>query len=403
MPIRERKCKFGTVFDITVNDGYKLDVHGNKVQNRKYKTFKPPKDMSIRKARGIAREMELEMLRQFERKENLGSEKQLIEVWHWYKDYYAPNRLRESTIDLITQIMENKVIPDLGFIKIGDFTTARITQFLNEVAVIKDKETGRPLRPKQYYKDSYVRAIHSTLSRIFQVAISQGWIKENPCEHAIRPKKNKTEKKPPLELHQIKDIIKKTTEFTVLNAILQFQIYTGMRIGETLALTWDDVNFKNRTIKVNKTVNIINGNIYVGPPKTDNGFRTLYISDTLMSLLKLVKDDQDEKKTALRNVYEDHNLVFAGNTGNYINRHTVSARLASIKKGTDYEYITVHFLRHTNATLLLMNDVDLKTVSAHLGHSDINITADTYTDVLHARQKFVADLVELNLEDENDE
>lgn len=102
------------------------------------------------------------------------------------------------------------------------------------------------------------------------------------------------------------------------------------------------------------------------------------------------------------NVYEDHNLVFAGNTGNYINRHTVSARLASIKKGTDYESISVHFLRHANATLLLMNDVDLKIVSAHLGHSDINITADTYTDVLHARQNFVADLVDLNLEDEND-
>ncbi|WP_275055945.1 tyrosine-type recombinase/integrase [Catenibacterium mitsuokai] len=65
--------------------------------------------------------------------------------------------------------------------------------------------------------------------------------------------------------------------------------------------------------------------------------------------------------------------------------------------------MTVHFLRHTNATLLLMNDVDLKTVSAHLGHSDINIPADTYTDVLHARQKFVADLVEFNLEDKNDE
>lgn len=47
MPIRERKNKSGIVFDITVNDGYKLDVHGNKVQNRKYKTFKPPKDMSI--------------------------------------------------------------------------------------------------------------------------------------------------------------------------------------------------------------------------------------------------------------------------------------------------------------------------------------------------------------------
>ena len=98
-------------------------------------------------------------------------------------------------------------------------------------------------------------------------------------------------------------------------------------------------DFKKRTIKVNKTVNIISGNIYVGPPKTDNGFRTLYISDTLMNLLKLVKEDQDEKKKALCNVYEDHNLVFAGNTGNYINRHTVSSRLTSIKKGTDYRCV----------------------------------------------------------------
>ncbi|WP_083388000.1 tyrosine-type recombinase/integrase [Sharpea azabuensis] len=72
-----------------------------------------------------------------------------------------------------------------------------------------------------------------------------------------------------------------------------------------------------------------------------------------------------------------------------------------IKKGTNYDYITVHFLRHANATLLLMNDVDLKTVSAHLGHSDISITADIYADVLHFKQKYVAQLIEFNLEDDD--
>lgn len=90
-----------------------------------------------------------------------------------------------------------------------------------------------------------------------------------------------------------------------------------------------------------------------------------------MSLLKLAKEDRDEKKVTLRNIYDDHNLVFATGTKNYINRHT-------------------------NATLLLMNDVNLKTVSTHLGHSDINITTNTHTDVLHARQKCVAELIDLN-------
>ena len=72
-----------------------------------------------------------------------------------------------------------------------------------------------------------------------------------------------------------------------------------------------------------------------------------------------------------------------------------------IKKGTNYDYITVHFLRYANATLLLMNDVDLKTVSAHLGHSDISITADIYADVLHFKQKYVEQLIEFNLVDDD--
>ena len=400
MAIRERKGKNGITFQIICSDGLRTDKNGHVLQNRKYKTFKPPKDMGIRKARQIAREMELEMQSQFERQENIGSEKRLSEVWNWYKTYYAPNKLRETTIDALNNIMENKVIPELGHLKIGDITSNRITLFLNDVAVVKDKKTGRPLKPRQYYKDNYVRSIHSGLSRIFNVAISQGWIKENPCKNAIRPKKNKQVKKPPLEIEQIKDIIRKTSEFSVLNAIIQFQIYTGMRIGETLALTWDDIDFKKRTININKTVNFIKGEVIVGPPKTDNSYRTLSMSDTVYKLLKMVKQEQNERKTFLKNVYKDHNGVFTTTEGGYIDRHNVSSRLNTIKKGTDYDYITVHFLRHANATLLLMNDVDLKTVSSHLGHSDISITADIYADVLHFKQKYVAQLIEFNLEDD---
>ena len=73
---------------------------------------------------------------------------------------------------------------------------------------------------------------------------------------------------------------------------------------------------------------------------------------------------------------------------------------AHIKKWTDYEYITVHFLRHANATLLLMNDVDIKVVSAHLGHNDIQTTANIYADVLKSKEHQIAQLIEFNLEDD---
>ena len=70
------------------------------------------------------------------------------------------------------------------------------------------------------------------------------------------------------------------------------------------------------------------------------------------------------------------------------------------KKGTDYEYITVHFLRHANATLLIMNDVDIKVVSSHLGYNDIQTTANIYADVLKSKEHQIAQLIEFNLEDD---
>lgn len=75
-------------------------------------------------------------------------------------------------------------------------------------------------------------------------------------------------------------------------------------------------------------------------------------------------------------------MVFSQVTGNYIYRRDINNRLNTIKKGTDYEHITVHLLRHSNATLLLNSGVDIKIVSAHLGHNNISTTADIYADVL---------------------
>lgn len=401
MSITEKTNKDGTVtFHMTAYDGYKIDSKGHYVQARKYRSFRQPQDMGIREARKIAKELDLEFQRQFERDQNTGVEMRLEEVWNWYKNYYAPNKLRDTTFYNIKNMVEIKILPELGHLKIGQITTNRITMFLNDVSIKKDKETGKPLKPKQYYKDSYVQAIYSSLFRIFNVAISNGWIKDNPCNNAIKPRKNRTAKKKPLEIEQIKDILNKTNEYTTYNAIIQFQIYTGMRIGETLALTWDDIDFKKREININKTVNFIKTDFIVGPPKTENSYRTLGMNNAIYHLLKLTKKEQNVRKRELKNQYEDHNLVFSQVTGNYIYRTEINNRLNTIKKGTDYEYITVHFLRHANATLLLNNGVDLKIVSAHLGHNDIKTTANIYADVLKSQQQKVAQIIEFNLVDD---
>ena len=401
MSILEIKNKDGSIsFRITAYDGYKINSSGKYVQVRRYKTFKQPKNMGIRRARQVAKELDLEFQSQFEKEEIARSSMTLLEVWKSYEQYYAPNRLRDSTFAAFKSMMNTKILPKLGHLKIDSITTNRITMFLNEISIKTDPKTGKVLRPKQYYKDSYIQSIYSYLSRVFHYAISQGWIKDNPCTNAIKPRKNRTIKKPPLEINQIKDIINKTDNFSVYNAIIQFQIYTGMRIGETLALTWDDIDFDNLTININKTVNYVNKEFQVGPPKTENGYRIIGINNSVYHILILVKQEQDYRINELKNVYHNHNLVFSNETGEYIHKTNINKHLNNIKKGTDYEYITVHFLRHANATLLLNSGVDLKMVSAHLGHNDIQTTANIYADVLDMQKHKIAQIIEINLENE---
>ena len=397
MSIQERKTKTGISFRITAYDGYKIDKNGYYRQVRKTKTFKPPKDMPLRQARKIAQQMELDFTDQYKKNQASGVSMKLSEVWDWFSKYYAPNYLRESTQETMRNIVEAKILPEIGHIKLGDFSPNRITAFLYDVAIYKDKD-GKPIKPTKYYKDSYTQLIFSKLHTLFDIAVKQGWIKDNPCTNAIKPKRNKTQKLPPFDIDQIKDLLKRSENFDTYNAVIHFQLYTGMRIGETLALTWDDIDFEKRTININKTINYVKGEFKIGPPKTDNSYRILGMNNTVYSLLQQIKEEQDKMKKALKDVWQDLNLVFTQDTGGYIQKANINNRLSSLKKGTNYEYITVHSLRHANATLLLMNGVDLKIVSAHLGHNDIQTTANVYIDVLKSQQQVVAQLIEFNLE-----
>ena len=100
---------------------------------------------------------------------------------------------------------------------------------------------------------------------------------------------------------------------------------------------------------------------------------------------------------ALGDSFAHPEMVFSSANGNYRDRSALRTSFKRFLKGTEFEFLTLHQLRHCNATLLLNSGVDRKIVSEHLGHCDIGVTANIYADVLKSTKAKVADLVSLKL------
>lgn len=163
---------------------------------------------------------------------------------------------------------------------------------------------------------------------------------------------------------------------------------TGLRIGELLALTWDDISFENKEITVTKQMTYTKDratNKYankITTPKTKAGTRVVPLPEFLIPRLKELRVKELEKKMRLQNKCADLSLVFAAKLGGYLAFSSVRTSLDAILKENNIEHFKIHSLRHTYATRLFELGEQPKTVQALLGHSDITMTMNVYTHVL---------------------
>ncbi len=186
-------------------------------------------------------------------------------------------------------------------------------------------------------------------------------------------------------------------DYSVLNTIVKLLLFTGMRSGECLGLQWDDIDYTSKTITIRHTLSDVGGKHFLTTPKSKSSRRYISLSDSLAELLKEHKKHQLELQIAQYETFLHPEMVFTSDTGNYKDRSSLNTSFRKRLAGTDFDFLTLHSLRHCNATLLLNNGVDIKVVSDHLGHSDIGITADIYADVLASTRKKTAEIIELKL------
>ncbi len=145
------------------------------------------------------------------------------------------------------------------------------------------------------------------------------------------------------------------------------------------------------------TLSDVGGKHFLTTPKSKSSRRYISMSDSISELLREHKKHQLELQIAQSETFIHPEMVFTSDTGNYKDRSSLNTSFRNRIKGTAFDFLTLHSLRHCNATLFINSGIDIKVVSDHLGHSDIGITADIYADVLASTRKKTAKIIELKL------
>ena len=372
--------KRGNTFRIRVFFG--TDTNGKKLM--KSTTFTPPDGVTPKKAEKLAQEYAFEFEKHCKGYSQLNENMRFSQLADWYFTNYAPHELKESTVYTYKGQYKNHIEPVLGNMKVKDITTPKLTQIMQSY----------DLNP------ATVRKLYVIVQSIFHRGAEQGFIRESPCHNVILPKRKKSTKNKALDEDKLKRFIsfldsKPWDED--FKRIIKVLLYTGMRSGECLALAWEDINFENHTISINHTLTDIGGKHELTTPKTESSIRIIGMGQELKKILLEQKAYIKNLELVLGDNFAHPEMVFVSARGNYRDRNSVYHSLKRFTKGTEFEDMTLHQLRHCNATMLLNSGFDLKVVSEHLGHCDISVTADIYADVLRSMKAKTAEQIELLL------
>lgn len=288
-------------------------------------------------------------------------------ILDWMELYKKPPLVRQSTYDNYMLWIENHIIPELGHIELSKLETDDIQKLYSGMI-----EKGM--------SPASIQKVHQIVRSSLAKAVEKRVLIYNPSDATVRPSVGQTKAKAMTEkeMHKFVDLVNQ--EDVRWKAAFLVLLGTGLRIGELLALTWKDINFKEKTISVNKGLSRTKNGLVVEATKTEKSNRIVPIPKAALSALEELKESR--KVVSIDKKLDSESLVFQTKNGTHIIPRNFQRKYYTLRdKAGVPKDISVHGLRHTFATRLLEAGEDMRVIMELVGHAEISTTANIYSHV----------------------
>jgi len=297
----------------------------------------------------------------------------------WYQQY-AKQTLRPTTQSGYENMIYNHIITDIGKIPLNKLTQNDLQQFYTRL-----KNGGRKVRTELYGKglsDRMVRGCHAMCRKALEKAVADGIIRINPAIGC---------KLPPKKAKEMQVLTREEMQRFMLQAkadgyfeLFLLELCTGMRRGEIVALQWDDLNLQTGELHICRQATTVHGNIHICAPKTKSSIRTVILPPDIVKILAEYKKRINSRWMFPSPVKEDAPY------------HPSAIRkvLDRTLERAECKHVRFHDLRHTFATTALANGMDVKTLSAIIGHISSETTLNIYTHITDNMQRSAANKIE---------
>lgn len=305
-----------------------------------------------------------------------------------YLDYWLENVVQvergQATYSGYEVVIRRYLKPMLGTRRLNALTRADVRRLVGKLRKRKTVH-GKALSAR------YVQNVFEVLRSALGHAVREELIGRNVARLVKAPSRDHFDVEPMSSTDARRFIKHITTHW--LHALWLILLMTGLRKGEVLGLAWSDINMVTGEFRVRRTVQRIRGQLLFGEPKTKRSRRTLYLPSVCLAALKVHRQDTAERMSDDLNPApgQPDDLVFVTRSGRVIEPRNVNTMLDRVMRKAKIDRSRVHDLRHTCATLLLLDGATIREVMDQLGHASVTTTGNIYGHVLDETKRQMAE------------